>query len=279
LSADIRKRIGEFGLYGIFILVDAFEVWPQSHFVALLAFVGGLIFLLLIDRGFSRTFIFVVSALACVASFVIYFAAAPSSETLSNQANSSPPSVAPNSNIPAIPFEDTEVHGWLRPSNDPTPPNGCDNIPPTILTSDFIKVLIGNNALGKTGLGKVTAIEIGTCDVLSMERTSEGIFVNADLFDGTENPTRIRKNEIFALNGENYSARKTRDFSTLTIKNNRGQELLYVRYINPSTLRARGTFSCTGHRPVVVKDDQPVPGIFMSNNCFMNAGKAAIHVD
>jgi hypothetical protein len=172
---------------------------------------------------------------------------------------------------PSIPLQDNEVSGRLQAANDPTPPNGCDTSP---IPGDAMKVLIGNNAVANMGFGKFTTLKIGNCEVLSLERTSQGVFVNADFFDGTDNPARIRNNEIVALNGENYTARQTRDLSTVIVKDKRGQELLYVRFINPNTVRVRGVFGCAGHRPVLVTDDQPIPGVFMSNSCFIGNGVA-----
>jgi hypothetical protein len=63
------------------------------------------------------------------------------------------------SNLPPIPFADEEVHGELRPANDPTPPNGCNAFPFPI-PPNTIKILIGDNAAAISGLGKTIALEI-----------------------------------------------------------------------------------------------------------------------
>jgi hypothetical protein len=171
----------------------------------------------------------------------------------------------------SIPLQDNEVSGRLQAANDRTPPNGCDTAP---ISGDAMTVLIGNNAVAKNGFGKFIPLKIGKCEVLWLERTPQGVFANADFFDGADNPARIRNNEIVALNGENYTARQTRDLSTLIVRDRQGQELLYVRFINPNTVRVRGVFGCAGHRPVLVRDDQPIPGVFMSNSCFIGDGVA-----
>jgi hypothetical protein len=166
----------------------------------------------------------------------------------------------------AIPFSDQEVHGRLQPGNEPTPPNACSGSP----GAEPMKVLIGGNAFVKDGFGKLTALKVGTCEALSMERTPQGISVNADLYHQSgQFAARIRNNEITALNGETFTTRLTRDSNTLTVKDSRGVELLYVRYINPLTLRMRGIFGCPGHQPVPVNDNG-IPGGFMTGNCMAN---------
>jgi hypothetical protein len=190
------------------------------------------------------------------------------------------PSIAlPASTLPPIPLEDNEVHGWLRPANEPTPPNGCDRMSGAIIDPDTIKILIGDNAIAKKGLGKIIALEVGDCEALSMDRTEGGIFVNADVYGGAENsPVQIRNNEIFALSGENYTPKQSRDLSTITVKDNKGREILYAHYLNPTTLQVRGIFWCLGHKPVIIRDEEPVPGFFMTGGCLMN-GRAGIHVN
>ena len=122
------------------------------------------------------------------------------------------------------------------------------------------------------GYGAFTAIGIGACDAISMERRADGIFVNASLFDRERQAVvSIRDNEITALNGENYSARQSRDESRLTVKNARGTELFYVRYLNPTTIQFRGFLGCAGGPVLRVQDGQPIPGFLMTHSCLANA--------
>jgi hypothetical protein len=175
----------------------------------------------------------------------------------------------------SIPFEDAEVHGLLKPAKGPTPPNACDATP---LPSGSMKILIGDNAFAWPGFGKFTAIQIGACQTISMERTPLGISVDADVYDELGRLiAQIRNNEIMALKGDNYSPKQFRDGSSLTIKDAHGQEVFNVLYINPSTVRVRGVFGCPGHKTIAVKDDQPVPGLFMHDSCL--SGRVAIRVN
>jgi hypothetical protein len=196
------------------------------------------------------------------------------SGTINNNFNNYNTPAASGSRIfegaPGIPFEETEVRGVLKPADVPTPPNGCDRFHPA--TEDTIMVLIGDNAITYNGLGSFTAVGIGKCDAISMERREDGIFVNASLYDEEGDAVvSIHGNQITALNGERYSARQSRDESRLSVKNARGTELFYVRYLNPRTVQFRGFLGCAGGPVVHIREGQPVPGFFMSGSCLANA--------
>lgn len=187
----------------------------------------------------------------------------------------SPSKTSPTDRLQQIPFTDDEVHGWLKPANHPTPRNGCD----TTAQPDDIKILIGDNGIVRTGYGKIIALEIGSCEALSIERSPQGVFVNAEFNDGSgASPVRIKNNEIFAQNGQTYSARQTRDFSSIKVVNKPGDLILDAEFLNPTTLKVNGSFGCTGGKSIAVKDDQPVPGFFMSHSCVMNS-RVGIHVN
>jgi hypothetical protein len=174
------------------------------------------------------------------------------------------------------PFADEEVQGELKPANDPTPPNGCDALP---MPPHTIKILIGDNAAAMSGLGKTTALEIGSCEAASMERTLDGVFFNANLVDSDDNQVvRILRNKMDALNGERYKTRQSRDQGSLTVTNKKGDVLFYARYLNKETVRIRGFFGCGGRSPVKVVDDQPIPGVVSFGGCCLNC-KAMFHMN
>jgi hypothetical protein len=252
--ASVGRRIGEILLYGGFIFADAEELWPVSHIGALFFFIVLTVGLLLYDGGFSGTQTAAVTAVCVIACGLIYFNPAPTTAP-------SPP--AP---LPPIPLEDTEVQGSLRPANEPTPPNVC-------ILSHTLKVFIGDNAITIGQQDRVSLLRVGGCEVLSVEKAPDGLFINANLFDasGMQIAT-ISHNVATALTGEHFTARQSYDRSTLTVKTASGEELLYVRYLNPTAVRVRGMFGCFRHPLVPVRDDQPIPGVFMSHTCIENMG-------
>ncbi len=120
---------------------------------------------------------YILSAIMIAGGLIIYFIepAPPRPLALSLATTASPPK-----QLSPIPFSDNEVHGWLKPANFPTPPNGCDGY----ISADAVKVLIGTVGIARDGYGKLIALQIGTCDALSIERSEEGIFIDAELNDG-----------------------------------------------------------------------------------------------
>ena len=279
LKVPVGKRVGELLLYGVFIFVDAEEIWPHSRFLALAIFVLGTLGLLLYDGGFSKRQIFIAIGVAVAASLGLYIGVPierPPPNAPAQVVVVQPPAAQPpGSGVPrtyeggaGIPLEDMEVHGVLKPANEPTPPNGCDR---QLISPDALKILIGTNAFALEGFGAFTAIAIKACHAVSMERRVDGIFVNASLYDPEKSAVvSIRENRITALSGENYKARQSRDESRLSVKNARGTELFYIRYLNPTIIQFRGFVSCQAGPIIRVQDDQPVPGVSMSGTCGIN---------
>jgi len=142
-------------------------------------------------------------------------------------------------------------------------PAGLPAIP-----SDALKILIGDNAFILNGMSKLTAIKVGICEVLSIERTPAGVSVGADLYDSDGKlVARIADGKLDVLTGDNVRSTRNGDLSNIIITDRGGNEMLFVRYLNSTTVQARGIFSCPGHKPVVVKDQQPIPGLIMRGMC------------
>jgi hypothetical protein len=167
--------------------------------------------------------------------------------------------------IPPIPKTDSQVHGWLKPANHPTPPNACTG---DAFADRAAKVLIGDNALAIPQRGKMLVLEIKKCEALSMEMSPEGILLNATINDGSGiAPAQVVNNEVTAQNGETYYARESADESILTVKNSKGLVLLEAEFLNKSAIRIRGQFGCVGGPIVPIADGQPIPGMRMTNSC------------
>lgn len=246
---SIGERIAEFGLYAIFVFGDVYTLWENHRIVALVIAVAGLGFLLVLDKGFSRKTIARTLVGASIVAIAAYF-------------------IGPENFVPNV-----EVTGTLQPANDPTPRNYCDNpehpadmIP---LPKNTLKILIGTNTWAWTKPIRFTPIVIGDCPTVTMLRTSTGIEVGADLFDANGKLiARVRKNAISAIQGEHSSVTRDGDLSTLIIRDQDKREILYIRYLNPFTLRMRGIFGCHGHALVAIKDNEPIPGMIATENCF-----------
>jgi hypothetical protein len=172
----------------------------------------------------------------------------------------------------SIPISDEPAYGALIAAADPTPPNACDShanrIPP-----DTIKVLLGDNVFGISNYGRYSILRIDDCEAVSLERTRNGIFFNAQLQDDDDNQVvRIVKNKIEALSGSNYHSAQSTDRASITVMNKNGIELFYARFLNPATIVVRGFLGCSHRQSIVAEDGMSVPGIFISKSCSINAG-------
>jgi hypothetical protein len=247
-------------ILSVYLVVDVVDMWPKSHFLCLFLAFCGVLGILLFDGMFENAFpikrIAVIGAITVAACTIIYFIA---------------PLIADIPVIPKPKVPEVEVIGTLQPGTEPIPSNDvCSMAKP-----DALRILIGDNTIARDIPGKFIALKIGRCDVVSMKRTSQGVSVDADLYDGDGKLiARIRNKEIKALSGEKSSVERGGDLSTLIIKDETGRETLFMRYLNTTTIRVRGIFGCPGHKTVIVKDDETVPGMFMSKSCLLNNGVA-----
>jgi hypothetical protein len=93
-----------------------------------------------------------------------------------------------------------------------------------------------------------------------MERGPAGVVLNVDLHDQVGKLiARVVGTKTDVLTGENVRLEHSGDLSTLIVTNAKGEELLYVRYLNPTTVRIRGVFSCPGRPGAVrVEDGKPI---------------------
>lgn len=236
----------------LFTVFDLFFVWPENHFWALLLVVCAISAVAWAELPWI--FSLVASAAVLVIAGAIYVFAPPIIEKQ--------PLAAGGGTVPPQP--ETEVIGALEPGSAPTPPNGCDHDyqDPTVF-----KVLIGDNAVAGA-FGPITPLQIGACKVVTVDPKADGLRINADLYDESGNlVATIKDNTFHALSGPHSSVERQGDLSTLVVRDGIGNELLYVKYLNPNTVRIRGVFGCPGHIPVRVRDEEPIPGVHMSNSC------------
>jgi hypothetical protein len=246
MAPELRKRLGEFLILLIFVLVDAFGLWPQSHFWALLTGVAGIVVLLLLDGALSLVRVSVAAVVLSAIAAATYWIVGPA--------------VAPN----------VEVAGSLHPDHEPTPPNACDRQSQQTLPPDTLRVLIGGAAFAQTRPGKFIVLQVGSCNVLSMERTPDGVNVDAELYDaGGKLIATIANGQTHVMTGENVRTVISGDLSKMTVTDGAGEELLSVHYLNPTTITAGGIFACPGHPPVPINSRQIGNAIFPKpGGCF-----------
>jgi hypothetical protein len=210
------------------------------------------------DKLVSSKMFLILSAIACVMWASVYLYIGPT-----------PP---PPPNI-----------GWLQPANEPVPHNGCDRLfanPPSNLTlKDAVLIVIGDNGAFRTrnpavGSLKNIAIQLEECPLVSLESGPNGALIDANIYDRVGHIIgHVRDNQFIIPNENNLTIEKTGDLSTLIVHNADGDELLYIRYLNRSTFRIRGVFSCPYPtlRTIFVTDEE-IAGFGMHANCSGNNG-------
>jgi hypothetical protein len=177
---------------------------------------------------------------------------------------------------------DTEAIGTLVPGHG-SEPNACDAHPtdPNSLT-----IILGTNAVvGLPSQNKITALEIGRppnlCDILSLERNGSSISVISNLYDRSGAlVAQTYNNEFHAIVGDSSYIERHGDLSRLTVLGRTtwfrlwttDHELLDISYVNPTTIKVRGTFSCPGHAPITFDESgQLGNGAVVSHNCSVGA--------
>ena len=195
-------------------------VWPENHHYALLGLAATLSLVTIYEAhvfGWDINWI--------VAGVFFWFVAAQILNGI----------IGPITELPPQP-----TIGWLQPANEPTPSNACGSAlsRPTIL--------IGDNALvPKNPETPFPAVKIGACPPVTIQRGPNGIVLNAVLYFRSGEPIGTIRDNGYVVTGEKrLIVEKSGDLSTLVIHDAEGQELLYARYLNPTTIRLRGIFAC-----------------------------------
>jgi hypothetical protein len=217
LSDSIRKSVGEFILYGIFVLIDVLEIYPLSHLLGLSAFVLGTIALCLVEKSITLRWTVIAGIATSILSAFLYFAFPYS---------------------PAAP-----VVGWLQPANEPTPPNGCDREP---APPNSLLVLFGDNgALSLAPTTKFTAFRLEECPLVAIQTGPNGALINATIYSiGGVELGRVTNNKFMITSDRQLTIEKSGDLSMLVVHDDFGAELIYIHYINRTTIRVRGIFTC-----------------------------------
>jgi hypothetical protein len=178
---------------------------------------------------------------------------------------------------------DTEAIGTLVPGHW-SEPNTCGAQPsdPKSLT-----IILGTNAIvGRPLQNKITALEIGQppnlCDILSLERTESNLSIISNLYDSSGAlVAQTYNNNFHAIIGDSSYIERHGDLSRLTVVGRTtwfrlwttDHELLDINYLNPTTIKVRGTFSCPGHAPITFDDSgQLGNGANISHNCSIGSG-------
>ncbi len=238
------RKLASSAVYLLALILSVSNVWRWNHIAAVWVAVT-IVSLYLIDLLRSQSVFWIpgIMMLGLIASIIV---------------------------PPMLPVE-TETHGWLIPASDSTPPNPCGTETPK---SGGVVVILGRQAAATVNAPlpidqSVGVLKLGNCQLLSMTRRAEGLTISASVFDPENGKliARIINGEFHLVSNEiSYPSRP--DPSTLSVNDQYGKEVLYVRYVNANAVLVRGCFFCEGHSPLVVTDDPvEVDGWTIKNTC------------
>lgn len=255
---DVGQRIGEALILSLYLVIDAFEVWPHHPLLAAAAVPIGVLALLLLDGGFSKKRVAAVTAVATVLAVIAYF-------------------VMP----PELPVE-TDTHGWLESAGESLPAdNACTS-------GGDVQTLRPNGmlfTLGKAGMwfqkrsdGVRPLLTVGACTLMTAEFKDDELMFNVDIYDTDRQlAARIERNEFHLVPGKfAYQERPNR--STLKVFNKEGKLLLSVHRRNKDAIDVGGDFTCSdGKEAKVEKDGQltmtgPKGTLTWGGPCLINTG-------
>jgi hypothetical protein len=146
-------------------------------------------------------------------------------------------------------FAETEKSGLLRPAGDPMPVHEtCSTIP-----SDAL-VLIYGDSMSYTRRFPHTVLRVAGETLLSLDKKNGGIAVSAKVYSEDRRLVAQIINNKFYINESNSLRPERPDHHTLSVFDQRGQRVLYVRYLNPSAVKVLGVFH-TAKGPVQITEN------------------------
>jgi len=145
------------------------------------------------------------------------------------------------------------VTGELIPANDPDPP-----VPPTCsMGRDAMKVYMGGSVAfaADEEQREFRAIAAGKNTLLTIKRRPQGILIDAN-FTADEGKTMTLINDnSFTVNANITLIRRTPDKSTLEVIDQFGKQALWIRFLNPHSIKIIGTFPVGNGRTLQIGQD------------------------
>jgi hypothetical protein len=170
-----------------------------------------------------------------------------------------------------------ELSGVLLPANDPTPDHPCIAqfaSSPSSLPLDAVGIFYGSSASWLNKNSRHVVVQIGSEDILAINRTPAGVSVSARVFSADSRIVAEITNDEFFVNPNNYFRISRPDRHSLMVFDQTGTQVLSVRFLNPRVVTVLGVFrhpSITS--PVVIAErDVTWKGLKMWNNCSVDSG-------
>lgn len=123
-----------------------------------------------------------------------------------------------------------------------------------------------------------TVLRVAGEDLLSLKPENGGMSISAKIYSADRKLVSQIIDNQFHINPSNYFRKERPDLHSLSVFNQQGERVLYVRYLNPSTIKILGVFN-TARGPIHIDEDaMRGMGFTFSGNCNVNVG-TAIQID
>jgi hypothetical protein len=170
-------------------------------------------------------------------------------------------------------YELVSLQGWLIPGRDPTPPNECSSLP----DKGNLTVILGDWAAAADKF-PMNVIRVNNDVLLKLDRNAKGqLSISADIYDSDNNLVTEIVNNRFTIFAPKVFEHPRKDLSSLSVILSRDkEEVLSIRYLNPTAISIQGVFRHPGD-PTVRVQGQTVEfngrRLADDNICAANAGK------
>ncbi len=164
------------------------------------------------------------------------------------------------------PEPEPEFSGTLIPTNEPTPKTDayCLRIPPNpfgIYYGDSVAYFDGQPA---------TIVEISKIPLLKVTKNDNEIRISAKLFDEDGKIVAEITDNEFSINRNNFFEKKRPDRSSLIVRDQKGVEVLNVRYVNSSAIKVSGLFRYKDRSVMISQDKTFIGRTSISRACSVN---------
>lgn len=156
------------------------------------------------------------------------------------------------------------IDNVIVPANNPSPKSWCP--PPT---SNKLALFAGDSAITYIDNQECTIISIRKHSLLSIKRNKYGFFISLDLYDKHNINICETKNNKIIKNPNNVSTIERPDTHTLIVEDSEGEQLLFLKFLNPTTFYILGKFYYQGNIMIIEPKHIIVNGITL-NGCFDN---------
>jgi hypothetical protein len=162
-----------------------------------------------------------------------------------------------------------DLHGLLIPANDPRP-----KIPESCRAPDHAVIVLGSCAF-MTDKDWAGVLDIYGQQILTMRKEPGGIAISARLISSVNKAfiAQITNNEFY-VNPSNEFTLSRDDWNSLRVTDSAKNTVLYVRFLNPNTIKVLGSFYVNNASPIIITEQGvKIGGGMMSDTCFSAARK------